>query len=194
MYDYIKGTLARKAENYVVIDVGGIGYKINTSAKSLQEAGSIHGVATFYTHLNVREDIFELYGFTTTEERSTFELLISVSGVGPKAALSILSSVSASSLAIAIVTNDAKAITAAQGVGPKLAQRIILELKDKIKNSDLVSDDKGTAFLQGSAFNEAAEALIVLGYSPTDALKAVKNAPDDFTVEETIKFALKQLL
>lgn len=194
MYDYIKGSLSRRTDTYAVVDVAGVGYKISTSAKSLQNAGDIGATVIFYTHLHIREDIFELYGFTSIEERSTFELLISVSGVGPKAALNILSSVTAESLALAIVTNDAKTITLAQGVGPKLAQRIILELKDKIKNQDFIKDCSSNIMPQTSLEGEAAEALIVLGYSPSCALKAVKSVEEGLTLEATIKQALKNLL
>jgi len=195
MYDYIKGTLERKTENYVVIDVGGVGYKIATSARSLQNAGHIGDRIMMYTHLNVREDIFELYGFITVEERSTFEMLISVSGVGPRAGLNILSSISASSLALAIVTGDAKTITTAQGVGPKLAQRIILELKDKIKNKDFAGKGSDDNFIPiNDLGNEAVAALVVLGYTAMEAEKAVKAVEEGLSIEETIKQALKQMM
>lgn len=193
MFDYIKGTLERKAEGYVVLDVGGIGYKLSTSLQSLQKAGNPGEKATFYTYLYIREEILELYGFASAEERATFELLISVSGVGPKAALNILSCVSSANLALAIVTNDTKTITKAQGVGPKLAQRIILELKDKIKTKDLVAKDDGFV-PEGSLDNDAVDALIVLGYTQADAVRAIKDVPEGTSLEDTIKFALKQLM
>jgi Holliday junction DNA helicase RuvA len=192
MYDYIKGILSRKGDTYAVVDVAGVGYRIATSARSLQSAGSVGEPVTFHTRLHVREDIFELYGFTAAEERATFEMLISVSGVGPKAALNILSSVSAEHLALAIATNDAKTITAAQGVGPKLAQRIILELKDKIKTEDFTP--RGTAdFSADGQQSEAIEALIVLGYSSAAAVKAVQSVEKNLSLEETIKQSLKNL-
>lgn len=194
MYDYIKGSLSRRADTYAVVDVSGVGYKISTSAKSLEGAGETGEDVTFFTHLHIREDIFELYGFTSIEERSTFELLISVSGVGPKAALNILSSVTAQSLALAIVTNDAKTITMAQGVGPKLAQRIILELKDKIKNKDFIKDCPSNALPQTSLESEAVEALVVLGYAPSCAVEAVRSVGEGLTLEEVIKQALKKML
>jgi Holliday junction DNA helicase RuvA len=193
LFDYIKGTLARKAETYAVVDVAGIGYKIITTLKSLQETAKDDKV-TFYTYLHVRDNVFEMYGFTTMRERSTFELLISVSGVGPKGAVNILSSITAEELALAIVTNDVKTITRAQGVGTKLAQRIILELKDKVKSKDFTSDSSISVLPQTNTENEAAEALIVLGYAPSEAVKAVKSVEQGLTLEETIKQALKNLL
>lgn len=193
MFDYISGVLKRKSENYAVIDANGIGYKITMPAQSLAHLGDIENIATIYTYLYIREDIIELYGFSSPEERTSFEMLISVSGVGPKAAISILSSVPFSSLALAIVTNDPKTITKAQGVGPKLAQRIILELKDKIKSRDLtVSDSDFTPDV--SLDDEAIEALVVLGYSRSEAENALKNVPGDASLEERIKSALTGLM
>ena len=133
MYYYIKGKIAKKCENSIIIDNGGIGYRIYTSANSLSTAGEQGSTATIYTHLNVREDVFDLYGFVTEEEREMFLNLISVSGVGPKAALAVLSVTTPAKLALAVITEDIKTITKAQGVGPKMAQRMILELKDKLK-------------------------------------------------------------
>lgn len=192
MYDYIKGTLAHKLEQHAVVENSGIGYRIATSGHSLQQVNTGTQV-TFYTHLHVREDLFELYGFTTVEERATFELLLSVNGVGPKAALNILSCISAANLALAIVTNDAKAITAAQGVGAKMAQRIILDLKDKITNKDFLPQDDGFA-PQAIGGNEAMAALMALGYSPSDAAAGLKGVPPELSVEDAIKYALKQLM
>lgn len=193
MYDYIKGSLSRRSDTYAVVDVLGVGYKISTSARSLQNAGNTGDTVTFYTYLHIREDIFELYGFTTVEERSKFELLISVSGVGPKAALNILSSVAAENLALAILTNDIKTITTAQGVGPKLAQRIILELKDKIKTEDFAQYNSSDIMPKTIIESEAVEALVSLGYSPVASAKAVKSVDENLSVEDTIKQALKNL-
>ena len=192
MFEYIKGTLIRKSDTYAVVEVSGIAFKIFTSARSLQGAGKTGGEATFHTYLHVREDIFDLYGFTTSEERASFEMLLGVSGVGPRAALNILSTIAAESLALAIVTNDAKTITAAQGVGPKLAQRIILELKDKIKTEDLTKNSAIEMLPTTLIENEAVEALIVLGYPAAMAVKSVKAVGNGFTLEETIKRALSQ--
>ncbi len=191
MYEYIKGTLAATADGYAVIDVGGIGYKIITSNNNLNIAQG--SAVTFYTYLHVKEDVFELYGFSTPEERSSFLLLLSVSGVGPKAAISILSCLTPANLATAIITNTPKAITAAQGVGPKVASRIILELKDKIGTTEMISKGEIPP-TSASAENEAIVALTSLGYSFNDAAAAVAKAPKDLSVEDTIKFALKQFI
>lgn len=190
MYDYIKGKLARKAENYAVVEANGVGYKIITTKSSL--ANVKDGEVIFYTYLYVREDIFDLYGFSTTEERAAFELLISVNGVGPKAAIAILSCVTASELAIAIVTNQPKVITVAQGVGNKMAQKIILELKDKIKNQDIKSSDYSAAPIPEE--DDAINALVALGYNQAEIITALRDVPAEFTVEEKIKYGLKNLI
>ncbi len=190
MYDYIKGKLARKAENYAVVEANGVGYKILTTQSSL--ANIKEGEVTFYTYLYVREDIFDLYGFSTIEERSAFELLISVSGVGPKAAVAILSVVTASELAIAIVTNQPKTITAAQGVGNKMAQKIILELKDKIKNQDIKPSNYSAAPVPEE--DDTVNALVALGYNQGEIVTALRDVPTEYSVEEKIKYGLKNLM
>lgn len=190
MYDYIKGKLARKAENYAVVEANGVGYKIITTQSSL--ANIKDGEVTFYTYLYVREDIFDLYGFSTTEERSAFELLISVSGVGPKAAIAILSCVTASELAIAIVTNQPKTITVAQGVGNKMAQKIILELKDKIKNQDIKPSNYSAAPIPEE--DDTVNALVALGYNQAEIITALRDVPAEYSVEEKIKYGLKNLM
>lgn len=190
MYDYIKGKLAGKADNYAVVEANGVGYKIITTKSSL--ANVKEGEVTFYTYLYVREDIFDLYGFSTIEERSAFELLISVNGVGPKAAVAILSCVTASELAIAIVTDQPKVITVAQGVGNKMAQKIILELKDKIKNQDI----KPSAYSAPIDVQEddTVNALVALGYNQAEIINALKDVPSEYSVEEKIKYGLKNLM
>ncbi len=195
MYYYISGRLAHKDENFIVIDAGGVGYKIYTSLTSIQSAGGIGNNITMYTHLYVREDTQDLYGFVTQEEKSMFLSLLSVSGVGPKAALSILSAAPPAKLAAAVITGDVKTVTKAQGVGPKLASRIILELKDKLKNEDLQLDefigDSETEITDN--ISEAISALVVLGYSAQEAKKAVKSTGVNDSVEEIIKKALVKL-
>ena len=190
MYDYIKGKLARKAESYAVVEANGVGYKIITTKSSL--ANLKDGEVIFYTYLYVREDIFDLYGFSTMEERAAFELLISVSGVGPKAAVAILSCVTASELAIAIVTNQPKTITAAQGVGNKMAQKIILELKDKIKNQDIKAVNYSDAPIPEE--DDTVNALIALGYNQAEIINALRDVPQDYSVEDKIKYGLKNLM
>ncbi len=192
MYDYIKGSLASLTDTYAVVDVNGVGYKILTTAKSLETLKADETV-TLFTYLHVREGLMDLYGFTSAEERSTFELLISVSGVGPKAAINILSAMPAEGLALAIVANDIKSITTAQGIGQKLAQRIVLELKDKIKSEDFVFGNQNSIVPQTSLKAEAAEALIMLGYTSSAAANAIKRVEKGLTLEETIKKALKNL-
>lgn len=194
MYYYIKGTLIKKAENFVVVDCGGVGYMINTSLTSISTLGAAGSEVTMYTYLVVREDAMELCGFASIEEKELFLKLISVSGVGPKAAMSILSVGSPSQIAAAIITNDTKTITKAQGVGPKVAQRVILELKDKIDNSELDISTDTVVVQTDDTRTEAINALIVLGYSPEAATKAVAKTEAGLSVEEIIKKALILLM
>ena len=194
MYYYIKGTLIKKAENFVVVDCGGVGYMINTSLTSISTLGAAGSEVTMYTYLVVREDAMELCGFASIEEKEMFLKLISVSGVGPKAAMSILSVGSPSQIAAAIITNDTKTITKAQGVGPKVAQRVILELKDKIDNSELDISNDTIEVQTDDTRTEAINSLIVLGYSPEAATKAVAKTEAGLSVEEMIKKALILLI
>lgn len=195
MYYYIKGTLVQKSDNYIVVDANGVGYMIYTSLNSMQNMGEIGKKITIYTYLHVREDVMDLFGFTTIEEKNMFMHLISVSGVGPKAALSILSVTTPAKFALAVITNDVKTITKASGVGPKMAQRVILELKDKMKTDELEIDleDESDDILSDNR-SEAISALVVLGYSSNDAQKAVKGIDGTLSVEEIIKKALAGLL
>ena len=195
MYYYIKGTLVQKGDNFIVVDANGVGYMIYTSLTSLADAGETGRNITMYTYLHVREDVMDLFGFTTIEEKNMFMHLISVSGVGPKAALAILSVTTPAKFAVAVVTNDVKTITKASGVGPKMAQRVILELKDKLKTEELEIDvGEDMVEIPSDNKNEAISALIVLGYSPSDAQKAVKGIDGELGVEEIIKKALSSLL
>lgn len=194
MYYYIKGTLAKKTENYIVIDAGGVGYMINTSLTSIMDAGETGSDIIMYTYLHVREDVMDLYGFTSIEEKNMFLHLLSVSGVGPKAALAVLSVASPANFAVAVVTNDVKAITKAQGVGPKMAQRIILELKDKLKNEDLeIVADNGENETSAGNKSEAISALVVLGYGAQEAQKVIRTMDSSLSVEDMIKRALAAL-
>lgn len=195
MYYYIKGTLVQKSDNYVVIDANGVGYMIYTSLSSIMNAGEAGKEIKMYTYLHVREDAMDLFGFTTMEEKNMFLHLLSVSGVGPKAALSILSVTTPAKFAVAVVTNDVKTITRASGVGPKLAQRVILELKDKMKTEELdAALDGDIDETPSGSRNEAVSALVVLGYSASDARRAVKGIDGTLSVEEIIKKALSGLL
>lgn len=196
MFYYLKGSVAARGENFIAIDVGGAGYKVYTSMNTLSKS-ELGQEITVFTYVHIREDILDIYGFATAEELSFFELLISISGVGPKAALSILSVLSPSDLAAALITDDVKSITRAQGVGAKLAQRIILELKSKVSDYDLLADVSakgGEDFLSISSSNEAVSALLSLGYSSQEARRAVAMVEGAQTTEETVKEALKKLM
>ncbi len=194
MYYYIKGELVLKQDNFAVVDNGGVGYKIYTSQLSL-DGISVGSEVTFYTYLYVREDIFDIYGFTKNDELSMFLHLLSVSGVGPKAALSILSTVTPNQLVLAVMTSDAKTLTKAVGVGAKMAQRVILELKDKLKNSEIVPEDVvATEVTIDTGALEAVSALTVLGYSEAEAKKAVSKIDPKLGVEEIVRKALTMLM
>jgi len=197
MFYYLEGKVALCQQNLVVIDCHGVGYAVATSMYTL---GNIKTgeVTKIYTYLSVREDAMELFGFSTQEELNCFKMLISISGVGPKAAISILSATTPSGLALAIASEDEKVLTNAQGVGKKLAGRIILELKDKMKKSasNLAGGDPMTPLAPGNNTHgaEAMEALMVLGYSKPEAIKAISRAPEGSSVEDIIKYALKNLV
>jgi len=203
MFAYISGRIEQKSSNFVIIDNGGIGYKINTSVPTLNGIGNVGEQTKVFTHYHVREDDISLFGFGCVEELNMFELLITVSGVGPKVALAILSSISLRNFALAVITNDAKGLTVAQGVGLKVAQRIILELKDKIAKeskgkSDLDVfagyDDDINATGKTIKFIEAASALVVLGYTQFEANKAITSVYDENQeVEALIMNALKNM-
>ncbi len=195
MYYYIKGKYITKGDNFAVIEAGGIGYKIYTSAINLEKMPLPNETLMMYTYLYVREDIQDLYGFISNDEIALFLQLLSISGVGPKAALAVMSALSYEQLALAVMTNDAKALTKAQGIGPKAAQRIILELKDKLKTVDALPEEiKTVSIEQQNSQSEAVTALTVLGYSATDAKQAVAGIDPDIGVENIIKEALKILM
>jgi Holliday junction DNA helicase RuvA len=199
MYYYINGTLAAKGENYLVVDNSGVGYMIYTSLSCIEKAGSVGSEITVYTYLNVREDAMELYGFYSEEERKMFLLLISVSGVGPKAGLALLSVASPQKLASAIITGDEKLLTKASGVGPKAAKRVILELKDKIDNEALglsaeIDDAPAREAVIIGSKAEAMSALTVLGYNAQEAKTVLAKLDESLSTEELIKKALAQLM
>lgn len=197
MFYYIKGKVTHKDLNFLVIDVGGVGYKIYTSMNTLSQAETEKELKV-YTYPHIREDIFDIYGFSKEEELHTFQMLISVSGVGPKAALAILSFMPSQDFALAVIKGDVKKITGAPGIGKKIAERIILELKDKINKDLKDSGSSETAYqgsAQSSAFEEAVNALMVLGYSALESKGAVSNVDKSYTnVEDIIKASLKQLM
>lgn len=190
MYDYLNGEVARKGPYLAVIDCGGVGYACRTTAYTLSGL-DIGKAAKLYTYLHVREDAMELYGFGTEEERSCFEMLISVSGVGPKAALAILSATTPAQLAMSILSGDEKALTSAPGIGKKIAQRVILELKDKLTKDQL----SGSTKMPENKAGEATAALAVLGYAQADISTALRGLDmDALTLEEVIKQALKKMM
>ena len=180
----------------VAIECGGVGFKCNASLNTLRKVGSAGSKVTLYTYLAVREDALELFGFYDQQELDCFKLLIGISGVGPKAALAVLSEMTPERLALAVSNGDAKSVTKAQGVGPKIAQRIVLELKGKL--SVAVSDDdfaEVTAVSEASSANisEAIGALQFLGYTQHEASKAVRSLDPSMSVEDMIKKALALL-
>ncbi len=199
MFAYIKGILSYKNNEYLVVEANGVGYKIFTAMSTVDSIGSVDSEVKVFTHLYVREDIMSLYGFKTQEELGMFELLISVSGVGPKAAISVISSVSPSKFGLAVITDDTKTLTKAQGIGNKMAQRIILELKDKIKKEQLVAvylpaEEEADVNRDNARASEAVSALMVLGYTPLEASRAVSAVySEDMDLEQIIKNALKGL-
>ncbi len=200
MYAYIKGSLEMVGMDYIVVEAGGIGYKIFTPLSTLQAVGQTGKEIKIFTHHYVREDMISLYGFVTQEELGMFQLLLTVSGVGPKAALSLLSTVSPSKFGLAVITDDTKTLTRAQGVGAKMAQRIILELKDKIKKEQLAVSknpefDTAVVSGKGSRLSEAISALMVLGYTQGEASNAVSAVySDEMELETIIKNSLKSLV
>ena len=198
MFYYLNGTVAHIGPHLAVIDCGGVGYACRTTNQTLAhlqkgEKGKL------YTYLNVREDAMELYGFYSENERNCFEMLIGVSGVGPKAAISILSSTTPEGLAMSIITGDEKALTVAQGIGKKIAQRIILELKDKLAKGQLSPGGEsycgtGVTVIPENKSSEAAAALAVLGYSQSEIAAALKGLDvENLTLESLIKAALKKM-
>lgn len=200
MFYYLEGTVSVKTQNLAVIDINGVGYACMTTLSTLShlETGK---KAKLYTYCNIKEDAFDIYGFYDTNEKRCFEQLLSVSGVGPKAALSILSSSSPESLALAIIGDDEAMLTRAPGVGKKLAQRIILELKDKVskemptlKAAGYAPATGGTASL-GTKQSDAASALAVLGYNQGEISAAMRTIDvTDMTVEDIVREVLKTSL
>jgi len=200
MFHYLSGAVAELLPNLAVIDCGGVGFEVNTSAYTLSQLKTGEK-AKLFTYVYIREDTFEIYGFSGLSEKRCFEMLLGVSGVGPKAALSILSSNTPEGLVMSIVTGNEKAIMAAPGVGKKIAQRVILELKDKLaKETESVSFGDASAFaapvISGNTkLSDASAALAVLGYSAPEINAALKGLEtDEMTTEQIIKAALKRMM
>lgn len=196
MYAYIKGTLEEKNKDSIVIDVNGIGYRIYLSDQSLMKLGELGDVIKVYTHYHVREDNISLYGFLSNEELKMFELLIQVSGIGAKTAIAMLSNITPSAFAVAIITDDVKTLTKIPGVGSKSAGRMILELKDKLKTEDAISKETSANMNKSNNENEeeAVQALQILGYNKNVINKVLEKLQlENLTTEEIIKLALKHL-
>ena len=200
MYYYVSGEVAHVEPYLAVIDCGGVGYACRTTTFTLSQIKK-GDKAKLFTYLSVREDAMDLYGFASSEELKLFQQLISVSGVGPKAALSILSAGTPANLALAIITGDEKSLTAAAGVGKKLAQRIILELKDKLAKGLTVSAagesvaGPAVTIIPQNKLSEASAALAVLGYSQAEINVALKGIDiDNQSLEQIIRLALKNMM
>lgn len=195
MFYSLTGKVTHTAIGLAVIDVGGVAFKCTVSMNTLRALPKTGENATLYTHLNVREDALDLFGFATLSECDCFKMLTAISGVGPKVGIAILSELNPEAVAMAAMGSDAKAFAKANGVGPKLAQRIVLELRDKVKG--FPADMQGTGMASGgivSASSNAAEAvnaLSALGYSPSDAAAAVGKLDSELSTEELIRGALK---
>lgn len=207
MFYYVKGPLTRLLPSIAVVEAGGVGYSMTISETTHASLAPLYDsiqpkTARLYTYLAVREDGIELFGFHSEEELSAFRMLISVSGVGPKAGISILSALTPEKLALAICTEDKKALSSANGIGAKTAARIILELKDKIAKEAICSESEESSTILASAssdpsgkINEATDALLVLGYSRSEALNALKAIDvNALPLEDVIRAALKKLM
>ena len=202
MLAYIKGELAVKARGYVVIDVGGLGYKVFMSDLAMENVGNIGEIVKVHTYYRVMEDDISIFGFNTSEELRLFELLISVSGVGAKTAITMLGTIKPEDFAIAIISNDINTLKKLPGIGAKTAQRIVLELKDKLKKEKQIEELSIASNNTNSIKNEIAKdqkleeaftALQVLGYSTKDIEKAMDKIDKSLTLEEIIRLGIKEL-
>lgn len=202
MIAFVRGELVDVEEDKVIIDVGGIGYNVFVSASTFSKLPPEGREVKLYTYMNVKEDLMQLYGFLTRDELQVFRLVIGVSGIGPKGGLGILSQLTPDDLRFAVASKDVKAISAAPGIGKKTAEKLILELKDKLSIEDVLnhpseeSDTVSGTSLHYEVQSEAVQALVALGYGNTEALKAVKQVEieEDTSVEMVLKKALKFLM
>lgn len=195
MFAHLEGIVAEKNADSIVLDVHGIGFLLYVSSATLSQAPATGGKMKLYVQLNVREDAMDLYGFYSREEKSMYERLKSVNGVGTRTALQILSSMSVRDLSLALVSGDANALTRVPGIGKKTAQRLVLELKDKVEESQLTGVGASAApKAVGGAESEAIAALMALGYASAEAARAVgKVADQSDKVDELIFLALKSM-
>lgn len=193
MYSYIKGTLEGIEKDYIVVDAGGIGYKIFTPESTIRSLNLTGEKVKIYTYLHVREDNLSLFGFLTYDEQRMFELLISVSGIGPKVANSVLSNISPSRFCLAVISDDINSLTNIPGIGKKTAQRVILELKDKLKTQDAIDKSDVITDVNNNDAEEIVDALKVLGYQTREIILALQGIDTNLPIEEVIKQTLKKL-
>jgi Holliday junction DNA helicase RuvA len=191
----LTGVITAKSPGSVVIDVGGVGYEVAMPGSSIVELGPMGERVTVLTHLNVREDEMSLFGFRTAADKQLFRLVITVSGVGPKVALGLLSAMTPAALADAVAREDVTAICEAPGIGKKLAQRLVMELKDKLDLPEFAGGGMagGAARSSGPAAVQTRDALLGMGFTSAEAAAAIAGAPDGASVEETITFALRRI-
>ena len=199
MFAYIKGKLEVKTNGYIVVDVNGIGYKIFMSETAIDKLGALEETIKIHTYVRVREDDISIFGFNTNEELRMIELLLSVSGIGAKSALVILSNVSVSEFALAVINNDINLLKKLPGIGPKTAQRIILELKDKLEKetqvniNNEVTNEINKVLVDNQKVSEAVSALKVLGYTNKEIEKALEKVDKNLSVEDIIRQGLVNL-
>jgi len=198
MISFVRGELASVESDMALVDVGGVGYGVFMPSQSLERLPRVGQEVKLFTYLNVREDAMQLYGFFRKEELEIFKLLIGVSGIGPKGGLNILSLLTVDELRFAVLSSDVKAISKAPGVGKKTAEKLIIELKDKLQIEDMIAgpreDDTATSIQQGVQ-GEAIQALVALGYGSTESLQAVRQVEiENKSVEEVLKEALRKML
>lgn len=201
MISYIRGELVALEEEKVIVDVGGVGYGIYMSGQAMSMLPPTGNEVKIHTYLNVKEDAMQLYGFLTRDDLEVFKLVIGVNGIGPKGGLSILSQLTPDDLRLAVMSKDVKAISSAPGIGKKTAEKLILELKDKLRIEDVLNhqvEGEGSAVISiGQGLQaDAVQALVALGYGNTEALRAVKKVEieESTTVEDVLKSALKFLM
>ena len=201
MISYIRGELTAIEEDKVIVDVNGVGFGIYMPGQAMNLLPPIGKEVKLHTYMNVREDAMQLFGFLTRDDLKVFRLVIGVSGIGPKGGLNILSQLSPDDLRFAVMSHDVRAISAAPGIGRKTAEKLIIELKDKLSMEDVLEkvsekDTTEVSHTSNQVQAEAVQALVALGYGNTEALKAVKKVDitDDTTVEDVLKLALKYIM
>lgn len=199
MFYSVRGKLIHIEDGLAVVECAGVGFALKTTNNTLSKLPALQSEVMLYTHFMVREDAMELFGFYDMGELNCFKMMLTVSGVGPKAALAILSQLSPEKFALCVATGDVKSITRAPGVGPKLANRLILELKDKVQNEQIakgvgMDDIPAPAVLAGANLQEAISALVVLGYSQSEAASALGKLDPELPVEELIRQGLRKIV